>query len=117
MGRAARLGAEQRRELWDRWRRGETLVEIGRALGRSTPNVFTLIKAQGGMAIGAAGDTLPSIAAAVWGDGSLWWMIAEANSLTGADPLIAGQVLILPAKVADLQLLAFASLDLCGPCA
>lgn len=50
MGRAARLGAEQRRELWDRWRRGETLVEIGRALGRSTPNVFTLIKAQGGIA-------------------------------------------------------------------
>ena len=44
------LNAEQKRELWSRWKRGETLVEIGRALGRSTPNVFTKLKAEGGIA-------------------------------------------------------------------
>jgi IS30 family transposase len=44
------LSGEQKRELWARWKRGETLVEIGRALGRSTPNVFTRLKAEGGIA-------------------------------------------------------------------
>lgn len=50
MACSVRLSGDQRRELWDRWRRGETLVEIGRALGRSTPNVFTMLKAHGGIA-------------------------------------------------------------------
>lgn len=50
MGRLVRLSEAQKRELWDRWRGGETLVEIGRALGRSTPNVFTMLKARGGIA-------------------------------------------------------------------
>ncbi|MDP1738234.1 MAG: IS30 family transposase [Caulobacter sp.] len=50
MGRSVRLSEAQKRELWDRWRGGETLVEIGRALGRSTPNVFTMLKARGGIA-------------------------------------------------------------------
>jgi len=49
MGRAVRLTGEQRRELWSRWKRGETLVEIGRALNRSTPNIFNLIRASGGI--------------------------------------------------------------------
>ena len=50
MERAGRLSGSQKRELWARWRRGETMVEIGRALGRSTPNVFTMLKAHGGIA-------------------------------------------------------------------
>ena len=49
MGRRVRLTGEQRRELWARWKRGETLVEIGRALGRSTTNVFSLVRASGGI--------------------------------------------------------------------
>jgi IS30 family transposase len=44
------LNAEQKRELWGRWKRGETIVEIGRALGVSTTNAFTRLKAAGGMA-------------------------------------------------------------------
>jgi IS30 family transposase len=48
MGRE-RLTLEQRRELWARWRRGETMVEIGRVLGRSTPNVFQILRASGGI--------------------------------------------------------------------
>lgn len=49
MGRHVRLTVEQRRELWVRWRRGETLLEIGRALGRSAPGVFRLVRAEGGI--------------------------------------------------------------------
>ena len=49
MGRRVRLTDGQRRELWARWKRGETLVEIGRALERSTPNVFNIIRASGGI--------------------------------------------------------------------
>ena len=40
-----------------------------------------------------AGDTLQAIAASVWGDASMWWMIAEANGLSGSETLIAGQTL------------------------
>jgi DNA-binding CsgD family transcriptional regulator len=43
------LTDEQRRELWARWKRGETLAEIGRALERSTPNVFNTLRAGGGI--------------------------------------------------------------------
>jgi len=50
MDRKRRLSPEQKRELWDRWKRGEALMEIGRALGRSSPNVFTMLKAKGGIA-------------------------------------------------------------------
>jgi YD repeat-containing protein len=46
-----------------------------------------------------AGDTLESIAQAVWGDASFWYMIAEANGLSGADSIQAGQSLLIPNKV------------------
>ena len=44
------LSGEQKRDLWERWKRGETLVEISRALCRSTPNIFQKLKAEGGIA-------------------------------------------------------------------
>jgi IS30 family transposase len=50
MGCAVRLSGLQKRELWERWRRGETLVEIGRALRRAPSNVFMMLKAHGGIA-------------------------------------------------------------------
>ncbi|MEN2793487.1 DUF4214 domain-containing protein [Sphingomonas oligophenolica] len=46
-----------------------------------------------------SGDTLTSIAQAVWGDGSLWYLIAEANGLTGSESLADGRVLNIPNKV------------------
>jgi LysM repeat protein len=45
------------------------------------------------------GDNLQAIAQAVWGDSSLWYLIAEANGLTGAENLQAGQSLSIPNKV------------------
>ena len=46
-----------------------------------------------------AGDTLASIAAARWGDASLWYVLAQANGLSANAALAAGQSLIVPDKV------------------
>ena len=50
-----------------------------------------------------AGDSLQTIAAAVWGDSSLWYLIAEKNSLNAASLLTAGQVLTIPSKLANFH--------------
>ncbi|PVM82863.1 calcium-binding protein, partial [Caulobacter radicis] len=49
------------------------------------------------------GDTLQSIAASVWGDASLWYLIANFNGLTGADTLVQGARLQLPAQVTNVH--------------
>lgn len=46
-----------------------------------------------------AGDTLASIAAALWGDANLWYKLAEANGMTAQAMLVEGQRLIIPAGV------------------
>ncbi len=43
-----------------------------------------------------SGDTLQGIAQAVYGDSALWYLIADANGLTGNQDLQAGQILRLP---------------------
>jgi IS30 family transposase len=50
MKRIQRLTSAEKRELWARWKRGETLVEIGKALGRSTTSVHGALMAHGGIA-------------------------------------------------------------------
>jgi hypothetical protein len=42
------LDPEQRRDLWRRWRKGQTLTEIGEALGKQPGSVFGAIRACGG---------------------------------------------------------------------
>ncbi|SMC27724.1 YD repeat-containing protein [Andreprevotia lacus DSM 23236] len=49
------------------------------------------------------GDTLQSIAQAIWGDASMWYVLAEANGLTGQETLSAGQVLSTPNKVTNIH--------------
>jgi YD repeat-containing protein len=49
------------------------------------------------------GDTLQSIAAKLWGDSSLWWLIADANGMTGTETLQAGQTLQIPNKVTNVH--------------
>lgn len=53
----------------------------------------------GGSYVAQAGDTLAGIAAALWGDASLWYKLAEANGLSGASGLAEGQRLTVPAGV------------------
>ena len=50
-----------------------------------------------------SGDTLQSIARAVWGDGSLWYLIADANGLSASSALVAGQTLVIPNKVTNIH--------------
>ena len=39
------------------------------------------------------------IAAQLWGDGALWYKLAEANGLTATSPLIEGRSLTIPSGV------------------
>jgi LysM domain len=50
-----------------------------------------------------SGDSLESIAAQIWGDASLWYMIAEANPSAARGNLNAGTSLIIPNKVANFH--------------
>jgi len=45
-----RLTAEEKRELWSRWRAGESLSKIGRALGRRPGAIHRQVAANGGYA-------------------------------------------------------------------
>ena len=49
MGRPG-LSAEQKRELWARWKDGQSLSDIGRALGKHAASVFGVLAAKGGIA-------------------------------------------------------------------
>lgn len=49
------------------------------------------------------GDTLESIAYALWGDASYWYLIADANGLNGSETLVAGQDLIIPDKIHNVH--------------
>lgn len=52
MARTGRPGLshEQKAELWRRWKAGETLSDIGRALGKHAASVFGIVAAKGGFA-------------------------------------------------------------------
>jgi len=50
------------------------------------------------------GDTLQSIAQGLWGDSSLWYLIADANGLSsGSSAMPAGMTLAIPNKVTNLH--------------
>ncbi|MGE5564603.1 MAG: LysM peptidoglycan-binding domain-containing protein, partial [Parcubacteria group bacterium] len=50
-----------------------------------------------------AGDTLRTIAMQVWGDDSLWYLLADANGLTADSELAEGMSLSIPNKVANVH--------------
>jgi hypothetical protein len=50
-----------------------------------------------------AGDTLQTLALAYWGDSSLWYLIADANGLSGGETLAAGTSLWVPSRVANVH--------------
>lgn len=49
------------------------------------------------------GDTLQGIAAALWGDASLWYKLAEANGAAGSGALIAGTTLVIPTSITNIH--------------
>jgi IS30 family transposase len=52
MARRGRWGltGDQKRELWDRWQRGESLSEIGRALDKQAGSIYGVLASTGGIA-------------------------------------------------------------------
>lgn len=48
--RRRRLPIAERTDLWARWKVGESLSDIGRALGRAPGTIFTFLAVQGGIA-------------------------------------------------------------------
>lgn len=45
-----KYSAEERRELWERWKRGESVSDIGRALDRAPGTIHCTIREYGGVA-------------------------------------------------------------------
>lgn len=45
------LSASQRTELWERWKAGQTLSDIGNALGKHAASIFATATAYGGIAL------------------------------------------------------------------
>ncbi len=43
------LSIQQKQELWRRWRSGQTLSEIGRALGKHAASVYGVLASNGGL--------------------------------------------------------------------
>ena len=43
------LTTAQKAELWARWKQGESLSDIGRALGKQAASVFGVLRANGGI--------------------------------------------------------------------
>ena len=48
--RWSRLSWSERNELWARWRRGQSLRDIARALRRVSSSVYDIVGAEGGVA-------------------------------------------------------------------
>jgi IS30 family transposase len=49
MVRRPRLSLAHKKELWRRWREGQSLSEIGRALGKQAGSIHAVVKANGGI--------------------------------------------------------------------
>jgi len=52
-GRYSTITGAQREELWRRYKAGEAVLGIGRALGQRTSNLYRVLQAAGGIAAGA----------------------------------------------------------------
>jgi len=71
----------------------ENYMPINSGYPGSAPGAYTV----------RTGETLRSIATSLWGDAALWWVLADANWLSGDDPLVAGTVLRVPNKVTNVH--------------
>jgi len=48
--RRSPLSVERRTELWARWKAGESMSDIGRAMGKAPATIYTMLVVQGGIA-------------------------------------------------------------------
>ncbi|MDH1109260.1 LysM peptidoglycan-binding domain-containing protein [Pseudomonas otitidis] len=87
---------------------GSELASVGNASGASLSDTFTPISENYPSPTPTSyvinqGDTLAKIASAIWGDPSMWYLIADANGLTGSDELIPGSSLQIPNVVSSTR--------------
>ncbi|PZE12972.1 hypothetical protein DMX10_13465, partial [Pseudomonas sp. 57B-090624] len=87
---------------------GSELASVGNASGASLSDTFTPISENYPSPTPTSyvvnqGDTLARIASAIWGDASMWYLIADANGLTGSDELIPGSSLQIPNVVSSTR--------------
>jgi len=57
----ARLSAKQRTDVWSRWKAGQSLHEIGRALGKGHSSIRFLVLQHGGIAPAARRRSLVAL--------------------------------------------------------
>ncbi len=62
-------------------------VPLNDQVGLSSPRNYT---------VSSDSQSLGDVAVAIWGDASLWYLIADANGMSAGQSLSAGQVLIIP---------------------
>jgi hypothetical protein len=91
----ARLGSSDTRRSYERFTPSNAAdfdanyQPINNDYPAATPSAYTV----------RAGDTLHSIARTMWGDASLWYLLAEANGLIGTQP----GTLLIPNQVANIH--------------
>ncbi|WP_141753345.1 DUF4214 domain-containing protein, partial [Duganella sp. HH101] len=73
---------------------GSTYVGVTSPVVTAAPSSYSV---QG------TGETLQTIAQAVWGDSKLWYLIAEANGIDGTTKLDSGRILRIPTRVNTLH--------------
>src|SRR5712692_10178871 len=66
----------------------------------TTPGTYTLQQAD---LASSVEQTLNKVALTVWGDASLWYILADANGLTSGSILQIGQTLVIPNIVANIH--------------
>ncbi|MCZ4324658.1 FG-GAP-like repeat-containing protein [Pseudomonas anguilliseptica] len=88
------------------YHQGAALANVGNAGSPEVSDTFTPISSSyhgriPGSYVVNAGDTLASIAQALWGDSRMWYVIADANGLGPSDALITGDSLKIPNVVSS----------------
>jgi YD repeat-containing protein len=66
-----------------------SFIGVNSAAASATPGTYVVQR---------NGETLQSVAQAIWGDSKLWYLLADANGLENADSLDAGDILIVPPR-------------------
>ncbi len=85
------------------------VASTGQVDGRDLDYNFTPINDQAGLSAPARytvtsdSESLGAVAAAVWGDASLWYLIADANGLSSGAVLKQGQSLVIPNNVSNVH--------------
>jgi YD repeat-containing protein len=73
---------------------GMTYTSLSSQAPTDAPSIYT---------VQADTETLQTIAKSLWGDGSLWYVIADANGMTAPGPLQVGQTLRVPTRVTTVH--------------